>query len=83
MAKHFYQKNMETYDSVFEIFKAFLKASFTVTQFKKTKGVSVYHAQRSVCHAGVNFTNVLRAAFTHTDPRNPKRQSSHQCLFVL
>ncbi len=32
---------------------------------------------------GVNFTNVLRAAFMLTDPKRTKRQSSHQCIFVL
>jgi len=33
---------------------------------------------------GVNFTNILRAAFAHADPKSTKRQSSsHQCIFVL
>jgi len=32
---------------------------------------------------GVNFTNILRSAFTCEDPKNAKRQSSHQCLFAL
>jgi len=32
---------------------------------------------------GVNFINVLRAAFTRPDPKWAKRQSSHQCLFAL
>jgi len=33
--------------------------------------------------AGVNFTNILCAAFTSLDPKCAKRQSSHQCLFAL
>jgi len=32
---------------------------------------------------GVDFTNVLLAAFTAEDPKNTKRWSSHQYLFVL
>ncbi len=31
----------------------------------------------------VNFTNILRAAFAHTDPKSVKRQSSHQYFSVL
>jgi len=33
--------------------------------------------------SGVNFTNVLQAAFTNEDPKSTKQQSSHQCLLVL
>jgi hypothetical protein len=33
--------------------------------------------------AGVNFINILRAAFMCTDTENTKRQSSQQCRFVL
>jgi len=32
---------------------------------------------------GVDFTIVLRATFTRSDPKCLKRQSSHQCLFAL
>jgi len=31
----------------------------------------------------VNFTNILRAAFMHTDPKSAKRQSSHEYFSVL
>jgi len=33
--------------------------------------------------AGVDFTHILRAAFTHADPKSTKIQSSHPCLFSL
>jgi len=33
--------------------------------------------------AGVNFTNILRAAFTREDPKSIKIQSSYQYLFAL
>jgi len=32
---------------------------------------------------GVNFTNVLRAGFVHTDSKNTKRHCWHDCLFAL
>jgi len=32
---------------------------------------------------GVNFTNLLRAAFALVDPESVKIQLSHQCLFML
>jgi len=32
---------------------------------------------------GVDFTNVLQAAFTRSDPKSVKRQSSHKCHFAL
>ena len=32
---------------------------------------------------GVNFTNILRAAFTHADPKSPKKDSQLKQLFVL
>jgi len=32
---------------------------------------------------GVNFTNILRASFTHADPKRAKKQLHHQCLFSL
>jgi len=32
---------------------------------------------------GVNFTNLLIKAFMPADSKSAKRQSSHQCLFVL
>jgi len=31
----------------------------------------------------VNFSNVLRTAFTHADPKCAKRQSNQQCRLVL
>ncbi len=34
-------------------------------------------------HPIVNFSNVLRSAFTNKDPKSKKRQSSHQCHFAL
>jgi len=39
--------------------------------------------KRSFFFRRVNFTNVSRAAFTSADPKSEKKQSSHQCLFVL
>jgi hypothetical protein len=33
--------------------------------------------------SGVDFTNVLLAAFTHADPKCAKGHLSHQCLFLL
>jgi len=36
-----------------------------------------------ISRLGVNFTNVLQAAFTSSDLKSAKRQSSHQCLFAL
>ncbi len=35
------------------------------------------------CRRGVDFTKVLRAAFTCEDPKTTKRQLSHQCLYAL
>jgi hypothetical protein len=32
---------------------------------------------------GVDFTNILKAAFAHKDPKIPKRHKSLGCLFVL
>jgi len=32
---------------------------------------------------GVNFTNILRAAFKCKDPKSAKRQSHHQYLLAL
>ena len=32
---------------------------------------------------GVNFTNILRAAFTHADPKRPKKDSQFKQLFAL
>jgi len=36
-----------------------------------------------LCHPGVDFTNILLAAFSREDPKSAKRQSNHQCLFAL
>jgi len=33
--------------------------------------------------AEVNLTNIFTQAFLHADPKSAKRQSSHQCHFVL
>lgn len=33
--------------------------------------------------AGVNLTNILRAAFKREDPKRDKRQSSCNCQFAL
>jgi len=32
---------------------------------------------------GVNFTNIIRAAFALEDPKRAKRHWWHECLFVL
>jgi len=32
---------------------------------------------------GVDFINILPAAFKRSDPKRAKRQSSHKCLFAL
>ncbi len=32
---------------------------------------------------GVNFTNVLRAGFVHTDSKNTKKHCWRDCLFAL
>jgi hypothetical protein len=63
--------------------QAFLKSSFIPLSTK-----NFYYAQNpfKICHESlpeVNFTNVSRAAFTGADLISAKRQSSHQCLFVL
>jgi len=43
----------------------------------------VWEREREIEILGVNFTNVLRAAFMITDPKSAKRQSSHKRLFAL
>ncbi len=35
------------------------------------------------CHQGVNFINILQAAFMRQDPKSVKIQSSYQYLFAL
>ncbi len=39
---------------------------------------------KSILRSGVNFTNILGAAFTLVDPKSVKKiKLSHQCLFKL
>jgi len=45
--------------------------------------VALFHVSPFLSFCGVNFINILRAAFMLADPKSAKRQSSHQCLLPL
>ena len=43
----------------------------------------VFCIQKGEGRVEVNFSNIFREAFTNTDPKSVKRQSSHHSLFAI
>jgi len=49
----------------------------SISRIKQVKLLTKYDSY------GIDFKTCLHAAFTCADPKSPKRQSSHRCLFAL
>jgi len=57
--------------------------SHLLLAINSSANVIIYTLRGMAILPGVNFINVLRAAFTHTEPKSIKRQSSHQSFFAF
>ena len=67
--------------SVLEFYKKFLER-WTAEVFIHTPGNEIGLIGQYWPASGVNFTNILQAAFTHTDPKKCKKKTVKSCRFL-